>query len=212
MKTDELIVLLASGAAAVAPDVLRRRYAAALGWGAFASTVLMMVMLGVRPDLAEAAGLPMFWVKFGFVAAVAAAGLVVAMRLSRPGMPLGLSPLALAAPLLVMWTLAAAALADAPADRVGVVLGQSWYVCPLYIAALSVPVFVAVLWAMKGLAPTRLCLAGAAAGLAAGGVGATIYAFYCTEMAAPFLGAWYVLGMAIPAAVGAAIGPSVLRW
>jgi hypothetical protein len=31
-------------------------------------------------------------------------------------------------------------------------------------------------------------------------------------MAAPFLGIWYLLGMLIPAAVGALIGPLVLRW
>lgn len=63
MKTDELISMLASTAVAVEPDALRRRYATALGWGAFGSTLLMAVMFGVRPDLAEAARLPMFWVK-----------------------------------------------------------------------------------------------------------------------------------------------------
>ncbi|MEO8442729.1 MAG: NrsF family protein [Betaproteobacteria bacterium] len=31
-------------------------------------------------------------------------------------------------------------------------------------------------------------------------------------MAAPFLGIWYVLGMAIPAAIGAVIGPWTLQW
>jgi hypothetical protein len=39
-----------------------------------------------------------------------------------------------------------------------------------------------------------------------------VYAFHCPELAAPFLGVWYVLGMLIPAALGALIGPRVLHW
>jgi hypothetical protein len=31
-------------------------------------------------------------------------------------------------------------------------------------------------------------------------------------MTAPFIGFWYVLGMLIPTAIGALIGPRVLRW
>ncbi|MGH8701658.1 MAG: NrsF family protein, partial [Burkholderiales bacterium] len=70
MKTDELIAMLASGADAVETGALQRRYVTALGWGAFGATLLMAIMLGVRPDLAEAARLPMFWVKLAFPAAL----------------------------------------------------------------------------------------------------------------------------------------------
>ena len=77
---------------------------------------------------------------------------------------------------------------------------------------LSVPVFVAVVWAMQGLAPTRLRLAGAAAGLVSGSLGALVYALHCPELAAPFLGPWYLLGVLIPAGVGALLGPRLLRW
>jgi hypothetical protein len=31
-------------------------------------------------------------------------------------------------------------------------------------------------------------------------------------MAAPFLAIWYVLGMAIPAGIGAIVGARLLRW
>jgi len=75
-----------------------------------------------------------------------------------------------------------------------------------------VPVFAATLWAMKGLAPTRPALAGAAAGLLAGAMAALVYALHCPEMEAPFIGVWYVVGMLIPAAAGALLGPLVLRW
>ena len=212
MKTDDLITMLACGEDATDPNVLARSYALALGWGILGATLLMIFTLGVRPDLADALRLPMFWVKFVFVATIAAAGLMVATRVSRPGVPLGLSPLVLAAPVIVIWGLAIGTLTGPTADPAGEIFGEAWYLCPLFIVALAVPVFVAVLWAMKGLAPTNLRLAGAAAGVLAAGVSATIYSFHCTEMAASFLGVWYVLGISIPAALGAAIGPSVLKW
>jgi len=213
MKTDELIAVLAGCADAVEPGVLQRRYTTALGWGAFGATLLMALWLGVRADLAEAVRLPMFWVKLAFPAMLLAAALLAVLRLSRPGARLGRVPLALAAPVLAMWLLAAVVLFGAdPGERGRLTLGLSAASCPFTIALLSVPLFVAVLWAMKGLAPTRLALAGAAAGLLAGAGGALIYALYCSEMAAPFIGIWYLLGMLIPAAVGAMLGPQLLRW
>ncbi len=213
MRTDELVTMLAAGAGAVEPGATARRYTVALGWGAFGATLLMAIVLGVRPDLAEAARLPMFWVKLAFPASVAAGALYAAARLSQPGVQLARVPAALAAPVLAMWLLAALVLATAAAgEREELIFGGSWSACPLFIALLSLPVFAAALWAMKGLAPTRLALSGAAAGLLAGSVGALIYALYCTEMAAPFLALWYLLGMLIPTAAGAAIGPRLLRW
>ena len=79
-------------------------------------------------------------------------------------------------------------------------------------AMLSAPVFVAVIWAMRGLAPTRLRLAGAAAGLLAGAVGTLVYSVHCPEVEAPFIGFWYLVGMMIPTTVGAVLGPRLLRW
>jgi hypothetical protein len=49
-------------------------------------------------------------------------------------------------------------------------------------------------------------------GLLAGAAGATVYAIHCPELAAPFLGTWYVIGIAIPTVLGSLLGPRVLRW
>ncbi len=213
MKTDKLVELLATGANAVEPDATARRYALALGWGAFGAVLLMAILLGVRPDIHEAAWLPMFWIKLAFPASVVVGGLFAATRLSRPGVRLGRVPGALVAPVLAIWLLSAFALVRAAQpEREELIFGGTWQSCPFSIAMLSVPVLVAVLWAMKGLAPTRLALAGAAAGLLAGAIGALVYALHCPEMAAPFLGIWYVAGMLIPAAAGALLGPRLLRW
>lgn len=213
MITDRLVMMLAAGAGPVEPGVTVRRYATALGWGVFGATLLMAIVLGVRPDLAEAMWLPMFWIKLAFPACLAAGALYAAARLSRPGVQLGRVPAALAAPVLAMWLLAAFTLLNAAAgEREELIFGGTWNACPLLVALLSLPLFVAAIWAMRGLAPTRLALAGAAAGLLAGSVAALIYALHCEEMELPFLAIWYLLGMLIPTAAGALIGPRLLRW
>ena len=213
MKTDELITLLASSVQPVAARQVERRQAIALGCGLLLAAWLMLHYLGLRPDLAAAAVLPMFWIKLVFPAALLAGAWFATLRLSRPGVRLGRVPVALAAPVVVIWLLAIAArMRAAPADFNQLVYGVSWTVCPIIIAILSGPLFVALLWAIKGAAPTRLALAGAAAGLLAGAGGALVYALHCPEMGAPFLGIWYVLGMLIPVAFGALAGPWVLRW
>jgi len=213
MKTNDLVLMLATGAAAVDPNVAARRYATALIFGAAGAVLLMVMLLGVRSDLAHAMRLPMFWIKFGFVAAMAAASLLLVLRLSRPGRQLDKAPAALVAPVLSMWILATVVLINAdPLQRTSLLLGDTWAVCPFLIAMLSVPVFGSTIWAMRGLAPTRLRLAGAAAGLLAGTTGALVYCIHCPEMEPPFLGFWYLLGMLIPTAAGAMTGRRLLRW
>jgi hypothetical protein len=213
MKTDDLIRSLAAGAEAVDPQAPRRRLLAAAAAGIALAVPLMIGLLGVNPRLAQAATLPMFWVKLAFVAAVAAAAFAVALKLSRPGAPVRRTGVALAIPFAVMWLLAAAAIVvAAPGDRDALLFGSTWSACPMNIALLSAPVLLLSMWAMRAAAPTRPGMAGAAAGLLAGGLGATVYTLHCPELAAPFLGVWYVLGMSIPAAMGAAIGRSLLRW
>ena len=213
MRTNDLVLMLATSAAAVEPNVAARRYATAMTLGAAGAMLLMVMLLGVRTDLAQAISLPKFWIKFGFVACMAAASLLLALRLSRPGRQLNQAPNLLAAPVLAIWILAAVALVNAtPLQRVSLFLGDTWAVCPFLIAMLSAPVFGSTIWAMRGLAPTRLRLAGASAGLLAGTTGALVYCIHCPEMAAPFLGFWYLLGMLIPTAAGALSGPRLLRW
>ena len=213
LKTDELVSMLAEGVAPVDAHAVARRFALALAWGVPAAFAVMAIMLGLRPDLAAATRLPMFWVKLVVPAAVGLAALVAAQRLGRPGMRLGGVLLAIVAPVAALWLMAGGMLAGAePGERPGLVLGSTWRTCPFNIAMISLPLFVAAFWAMKGLAPTRLALAGAGAGLLAGAVAAVVYTFHCPEMKAPFLAVWYVLGMVIPAVVGAALGPRLLRW
>jgi hypothetical protein len=213
MKTHELVDMLARNAGAADPGVPARRLAVALGWGAFGTMLMMGLLLGVRSDLAQAVWLPMFWVKLAFPAALLSGALLAVARLARPGVPLARAPAAIAAPVAAMGLLGAAVLAIAtPGTREALIFGESAASCPFTIALLAVPLFCAALWALRGLAPTRLVLAGAAAGLLAGAGGALVYALYCTEMAAPFIAVWYLAGMLLPAGAGALLGPRLLRW
>jgi len=213
MKTDELVKMLATRAGPVETNVTARRFATALGWGTCAAALIMAIRLGVRPDIYAASFLPMFWMKLAFPLAGAAAALYLAARLARPGMRAGKAFAVFAALLLTVWVSGALVLLNAaPEQRSYLIFGQTWRVCPYYIALISTPVFAAAMWAMKGLAPTRPVLAGGAAGLVAGTIGVAVYALHCPEMEAPFLAIWYVLGMLIPVAAGALLGPLLLRW
>jgi hypothetical protein len=213
MKTDDLVMLLASGDISVHSHTATRRFALAIGLGVVAAGLMMLALLGLRSDLAEAMLLPMFWVKLAYPASLAAAALLAVVRLSQPGAKLKKAPFAIVLPLLLMWLLALVVLIDADsAQRSELLFGATWTVCPLLITLLSAPIFVATLWAMRGLAPTHLTQAGAAAGLLAGSLGALVYSLHCPEMGAPFIGTWYLLGMLIPTLAGALLGRSVLRW
>jgi hypothetical protein len=213
MKTDELVAMLATGAGAVRPHAALRRHALALGVGVPVSALMLVLLLGVRHDLADAVLRPMYWVKLAYVAALAAASVAVALRVSRPGVRVGRAAVALWVPLIAMWLLAAGVLfTAAPGERAALFMGRTWSTCPWLIALFSLPIFAGALWAMKGLAPPRPRVAGAAAGFMAGAVGALVYSIHCPELTAPFLGFWYFIGMLIPAGAGALAGPRLLRW
>lgn len=213
MKTDDLITMLSAGVEPVDTHLGARRYGIAIAAGLAGAMLLLVPLLGVRAQLAADAQLGMFWGKVGFVALLLAGGLFAAARLSQPGRTLAWVPAGIVLPVLAIWALAAAVLIQAgPGEREQLLFGDTWRSCPFNIAMLSLPAFVAAFWAMKGLAPTRLRLAGAAAGLLAGAAGALVYTVHCPELAPPFLGIWYVLGMLIPAAAGTLLGPRLLRW
>lgn len=213
MKTDELIQLLATDTGPVQARTIEHRFAMAAVAGIAGAAVLMAAVFGVRHDLVQTMGLPMFWAKLAFAGALAAAGVALLRRMARPGMAVGRMAALVAVPPLVLWGMAAGALSQAePAERMALVLGSTWRSCPFNIALLSVPAFIASFWALKGAAPTRLGWTGAGAGLLAGALGALVYALHCPEMASPFIAVWYLAGMALPSVAGALLGPRLLRW
>ena len=213
MKTDDLVAMLATGATAAPRRAAGRRLALALTAGLPLSFAILFTEYGLRRDLVQAMFWPMFWVKVLFPLCIAAAAFVAVQRLARPGVPVRRAWIGIAVPVLAVWGMAALAWFNAPAEeRMPLLMGESWRVCALSIGLMALPVFAAALLALKGLAPTRPALAGAAAGALAGGVGAAVYALHCMELTAPFLAVWYVSGIALPVLAGAVLGPRLLRW
>lgn len=213
MKTDELISLLAAGEGPVDRHAMARRFGVALLVGGLAALLLTTVIYGVRSDLAEVARTPLFWAKLALPASLALLALRLSQCLARPGSKGGAAWAALSVPLLLVWLGAGLSLAGAaPEARLELILGRTWRTCALNISLLCVPAFIAVFWAMRGLAPTHLRQAGAAGGLLAGATATVAYCLHCPEMEVPFWGVWYVLGMLVPTAVGALVGPRLLRW
>lgn len=213
MKTDDLIGLLAADTAPVPRHSGERRLALGLGGGVVLALLWVLVVYGLRPDLAEVATTAPFVLKMAMPVAVAVLGAMAVFRLGHPGMRVdGLGRL-LTVPVLIVWVLALWVWTFAlPAERPGLLLGNTWRVCSLNVALTALPALALALWVLRGLAPTRPAWAGAAAGWLAGGVGAAAYALHCPEMDAPFLAVWYVLGMLVPTALGALVGPRLLRW
>jgi hypothetical protein len=126
---------------------------------------------------------------------------------------LGVAPMGIPVAVIAMWVLGVVTLvAASPQNRARLILGHTAGVCPFLIALIAAPLLIALLWVMRSLAPTRLRWAGAASGFAAGSIGALVYTLHCPELAAPFLATWYLLGMLIPTAIGAWLGPRLLRW
>jgi hypothetical protein len=213
MKTDDLIQSLSADLKPVGRGAAWARLAAGLGAGAVVSTILMVVWIGVRPDLAEAVKTGMFWVKFAYAALAGVVLVLAASRLSRPGAQLGGLAVAVALPFVLMGSMGAMRLAMAARSAWhALIMGASSHVCPLRIFVIGLPLLAGVIWAVRGLAPTRLRLAGLMAGGAAGGIATLIYSFHCDETAAPFVAIWYTLGMASVAALGGVLGARLLRW
>lgn len=213
MKTDDLVSMLATGVAPVPRRAANRRLALAVAIGLPLSLLILVVDYGVRRDLVQVMFWPMFWVKVLFPACIAAAGFVMLNRLARPGVKVQQSWLGAALPVLLVWALATIAWSHAaPEARMPMLMGPTWKSCAFSICWIGLPVFVAAMVALRGLAPTRPALAGAAAGALAGGAGAMVYALHCMELAAPFLAVWYVGGIALAVAIGALVGARLLRW
>jgi hypothetical protein len=181
--------------------------------GIVASLVLCLLLLGVNPRLRAETAKGSFWLKEAYCTALTVLGFIAVLRLSRPGRSSRGVTAGIVGVVIAMWVCGLLEVLSAqPDERIHLVLGTTAALCPMLIALLSVPVWLSYLRVIRGLAPTRLRWAGAGAGFAAGAVAALVYSLHCPELAAPFVGLWYLLGMAIPMGVGAALGPRLLRW
>lgn len=211
MKTDELIQALAADSARpVVP--INRTLIAALAIGVAVSAALFGLMLRPRADIAAAMHTTAFVFKMLVSASLAVTAALLLIESARPFPRLRRAQLLSLVPLLLIAGVVAE-LTITPAD----LWSQRWIGhnaahCLSLIPLLSVAPAAALLVALRRGAPARPALTGAFAGLAAGGVGAALYAFTCPDDSPLFVATWYTLAVAFVTGISSLIGARALRW
>jgi hypothetical protein len=213
MTDNNLITTLCADLTPVRQHSIQQQLLVAGVAGGSISFAALLATLGVQPGLASMAGIMPLAIKAGFAASIAAVGLAATIQLARPdGAPT--NTLQKVAAIIVL--LASIALVQAgythDVGQSRLLLGASWQSCSLRIAALSIPITAALGWIVRQQAPVRLRQAGGAVGLAGGATAAALYALACTETSSAFVLVWYSAGIALSTAIGATLGPRLLRW
>jgi len=210
MKTDQLVDALVADGGAASP--IARLLLLALAAGVALSLVVFFLTLGIRPDIGPALET---W-RFDLKIVTALLGLVLAFGVcqdcARPDMPP--HPLRRLLPLLALIVLAVAVelvLVPEAAWRQRLI-GSNSLICLPMVPILSLAPLAVVLWMLRRAAPASPALAGAAAGFMAALSGATLYAFHCFDDSPLFVATWYSLAVLGMTAVGAWLGPKLLRW
>ena len=211
--TDDLITRLAADLKPVRRHALTHLVVGAVLASAVFAAIAMLAWLGPRPDMGWARDTMMFWTKFGYTLALGVVGGAATLALARPDGAIRWPHQAPPGLLALVLVIGAVQLMVAPPEQtMPLIMGGTAMVCPWRIIALSLPILLALLLALRRLAPASPTLAGLAAGLFAGGTGAWIYSFACGENGMMFLALWYTLGIALVAALGALLGRFLLRW
>lgn len=211
MKTDELIRLMASDAASsfrIAPYM-----AMALLGGTCISAALLLLTIGVRPDIAEAISSGRVVFKLGVTLLSAALAVNLVFRVGRPGAPLNWSKLLLLVPPALVIAAVVAELLSIPASLwMTSLLGRNALICLVFIPGLSFAPLLGIVFVLRKAAPGDPGLAGAVAGLAASCVAASLYAWRCPDDSPLFLVVWYTTSILAVSGVGYLVGKRVLRW
>jgi hypothetical protein len=212
MKTDDLIRAIAEDATPAGPRP-QRRLALALAGAVAAAAILFWILLGPRANALVSLAEPRFVLKFFVTIGLAAAAIGLVLRMIRPGAAPGAwrSAIMLAPGLLLIGI--SGELLALPADAwMTALIGVNSRVCLTYIPLMGLAPLGLILLALRSGAPTRPALAGAVAGLIAGGISAAFYASHCPDDSPLFVAVWYTLAIAMLAGLGALLGRRLLRW
>jgi hypothetical protein len=213
MKTENLIQALTIDAATPAVP-LGRTLGTWLLPGVAIAIGFYFAALGLRPHLLSlAADDPRIFFKIGLMVLLTCLAAPLTLRLVKPGAKLRSVSLALIiVPALLVLAILFEVFTISEADWGHRLIGHNAMFCLKSIPLLALAPFCALLFALRDGAPSRPALAGAAAGLLAGAIGATLYATHCPDDSPFFVATWYSIGIAIVTAAGALIGARVLRW
>ncbi len=217
MPRDPLIDALVADLAVVRPRRWTRE--ALLLGGLVAVEILLFVAIrGVRPDMPQAMDGMAFWWKAasllvfaGLSAAAVLVSLDPAVTTARRLAPLRRA-LALAAPvaLVLGWLIDAGA-----AGSAALLARLDWrdgVDCLANVAILALPLVAMLALLMRRGASTRPAQTAMAAGLAAAGFGAFIFAFHCSHDDPLYVAVWYGGAVLMVALLSRLVLPRLVRW
>jgi hypothetical protein len=213
MKTDDLIAMLSTNVEPVQRGAIWRAIGTAVIVGVLAAIAVMLLALGVRPDLAAVSALIYLPLKLGFAILTIILATLGLTQLARPGgerrasIALALLPLLF---IILLGAFSVATVSRAHWERM--IVGDQWLECLISIPIIAIAPFAAIVWVLRKMAPTNLTRAGFFAGLVAGGSSATAYALHCSDDSIAFVMVWYGGTIALCAGAGALLGPRLLRW
>lgn len=211
MKTQELVHLLVNDPLPSKPAAWQLPLAVTV---TLALTLAMVVWgWGLHAEWPQLLTSAPFQVKTLWLLALAWSSSVLLWRLARPAQQIGHSLHGLGVALLAMVVLGVVALWQAePVDRLPLLIGRSWWSCPLSIALIALPWLAVGLLYLRQMAPTRLVWSGACAGFLAGALATALYSLHCSETSYAFFSVWYLAGIGLSTLLGAVLGPRWLRW
>lgn len=211
-NTETLIEALAQDLAPVRPLRRWRGMTGAL-LGLLAGVLLLLALVGVRPDLLAARPDPIGVVSAGVFLVLTLASAWAAIDSARPavgarrdGWAWGLLAAAVL-PVAALFLIATSLLhGDSSPLQDN---GRDCITFALFAGLFTAAVLTA--WLRRG-APVRLGQAGLLTGLAAGSAGVFAVSLYCPHTNMVHIGIWHGLAVAIAALLGRLIVPPLLRW
>ena len=214
MRTDDLInTLVADHTTQPRPRRVGDVLGMAIVGGLAISAALFSITLGPRPDILSAFSTWRFDMKWAENLVLVVAAAWVALRLSRPTTTPRSAMRALIVPAFLLLATVIYELVTVPAaEWLSRAMGVNGVMCLANIIFLSVLPLTATIYALRQGAPRAPALAGAASGLLAGALGATVFAMHCTNDSPFFVAIWYVLAIGLMSMFGLLIGRHALRW
>jgi hypothetical protein len=213
LNTDRLIDLLSSNLEPIRRGGFERSLVLRLVIAAAGAFGLMWMTIGPRANL----GAHVEWItlKLLFALGVIGSATPILIRSARPGRSRVMYYVLVLLPFVAVGAASAVALSSSPATWRQMLLGATTISparCVLCIMGFAAIPLLALIHVLRDGAPTQPSVCGAAAGLAAGGVGAAAYALACASDSIPFIAVWYDAAIGAYAILGALAGPWLLRW
>lgn len=211
MKTNELISLLVEDTASIRPisyDLL----IAALA-GCVAPALILLVGIHLKQNLIDSLGSQDFIFKMFFNLSLASIGMIFISKVARPDFPAKSTIFAITFSAFLLFCGGVFGLLTTPEyDWYSTWLGHTALECVISIPAMALVPFALIFIVLRRGAPAKPGVAGAIAGLAAGGLAGSFYSLHCPEDSPLFVITWYPIGISFMIATGALLGTKKLRW